>query len=101
MIGPTLQRAVSRLGRRLPEGAVLHWALLGALLAALLAGAATFDRARWPSVVGDEATYLMQAESLAWDLDLAYSREDFDRFVRHRGTAPEGLILQKGEGSDR
>jgi hypothetical protein len=92
---------MTRLGRRLPEPAVLHWALLGALLAALLAGAATFDRAEWPSVVGDEATYLMQAESLAWDLDLTYSREDFDRFVRHRGTAPEGLILQKGEGSDR
>jgi len=50
-------------------------------------------------VVGDEATYLMQAESLAWDLDLVYSREDFERFVRHWGETPEGLILQKGRGN--
>jgi hypothetical protein len=75
------------------------WAVLGALLAALVGGAAAFDRSTWPTVVGDEATYLMQAESLAWDLDLAYSREDFERFVRHWGQSPEGLILQKGRGS--
>lgn len=79
----------------------LHWAVLGALLAALFAGAVTFDRSSWPSVMGDEATYLMQAESLAWDLDLTYSRGDFDRFVRHWGLPPDGLILQKGETSDR
>lgn len=78
----------------------VHWAVLGALLAALLLGAATFDRGSWPSVVGDEATYLMQSESLAWDLDLEYSRRDYDRFVRHRGVPPEGLILQKGRESD-
>jgi len=79
----------------------LHWSVLGILLALLLAGAATFDRSAWPSVVGDEATYLMQAESLAWDGDLTYSRKDFDRFVDHWGERPEGLILQKGEESDR
>lgn len=82
-------------------GPALHWAVLGALLAALAAGALTFDRSSWPSVVGDEATYLMQAESLAWDLDLTYSRGDFDRFLRHWGVPPDGLILQKGEASDR
>jgi len=101
VIRSAIQRAVAGLDWRLPPAAALHWALLGLLVGALLAGAATFDRAVWPSVVGDEATYLMQAESLAWDFDLAYAREDFDRFVRHWGTAPEGLILQKGAGSDR
>ena len=79
----------------------LAWGVLLALLAALLVAALTFDRRAWPSLVGDEATYLMQAESLAFDLDLAYTANDFHRFVRHRGQTPEGLILQKGEESDR
>ena len=39
-----------------------------------LVGALRLDRAGRPSLVGDEATYAMQAASLAWDLDLAYSR---------------------------
>lgn len=85
--------------RSLRPSPAVHWAFLAALLLALTVGAATFDRRTWPSLVGDEATYLMQAESLAWDLDLTYSRQDYDRFVRHWGRAPEGLILQKG--SDR
>jgi hypothetical protein len=74
------------------------WAVLGLLLAATLAGALTFDRRSWPGLVGDEATYLMQAQSLAWDLDLRYSRRDYDRFVAQRGTKPDGLILQSGDG---
>jgi hypothetical protein len=44
-------------------------AVLGLLLAATLAGAATLDRRRWPGLAGDEATYLMQAQSLVWDGD--------------------------------
>lgn len=79
----------------------LAWGVLLGLLLALLAGALTFDRGTWPSLVGDEATYLMQAESLAFDLDLTYTPTDFHRFVRHWGQTPEGLILQKGEESDR
>jgi hypothetical protein len=51
--------------------------------------------------VGDEATYLMQAESLAWDLDFAYTRADYDRFVAHWGGKPEGLILQSSDGGAR
>jgi hypothetical protein len=74
------------------------WTALGLLLAATLAGAATFDRRSWPGLVGDEATYLMQAQSLAWDRDLRYSRQDYDRFVEQWGTRPEGLILQSGDG---
>lgn len=93
------------MSRRLPvprSAGGWSWALLAALLLGLLVGAATFDRtSSWPTLMGDEATYLMQAESLAWDLDLVYSREDFDRFVRHWGRTPEGLILQKGRSSER
>lgn len=74
------------------------WAALGLLLAAALAGAASLDRRRWPGLAGDEATYLMQAQSLAWDRDLRYSRQDFDRFVAQWGTRPDGLILQSGDG---
>ncbi|HRC85488.1 MAG TPA: hypothetical protein PK413_07765 [Thermoanaerobaculia bacterium] len=70
------------------------WVVLGALLAALLVAAASFDRRSWPALVGDEATYLMQAESLAFDFDLRYERRDFDRFRQHWGRLPEGLILQ-------
>ncbi|HYN19546.1 MAG TPA: hypothetical protein VE078_01200 [Thermoanaerobaculia bacterium] len=74
------------------------WAVLGLLLAATLAGAATLDRRSWPELVGDEATYLMAAQSLAWDLDVRYSREDYDRFVRQWGRKPDGLILQSADG---
>jgi hypothetical protein len=74
------------------------WAVLGLLLAATLVAAASFDRRRWPQLVGDEATYLMQAESLAWDFDLRYERADYDRFLAHWGRRPEGLILQSSDG---
>jgi hypothetical protein len=71
------------------------------LLAAVLAGAVTFDRAGRPGLVGDEATYAMQAASLAWDLDLRYTRADYDRFVEHWGGPPDGLILQSRDGGAR
>ena len=74
------------------------WGVLGALLLATLVGTFLFDRAGRPSLVGDEATYAMQAASLAWDFDLAYSRADYDRFVAHWGGPPDGLILQSGDG---
>ena len=74
------------------------WAALGLLLAATLAASATLDRRAWPSFVGDEATYLMQAQSLAWDFDLRYTPEDHDRFVAQWGRPPEGLILQSSDG---
>lgn len=74
------------------------WAVLFALLAALLVGALTSERSGWPSFIGDEATYLMQAESLAFDLDLDYSAADYHRFEDHWGRHPQGLILQSGDG---
>ncbi|MDY7092773.1 MAG: hypothetical protein SX243_07365 [Acidobacteriota bacterium] len=73
---------------------IAAWSFLGLLLTANLVAAVLFDRSQWPGLVGDEATYLMQAESLAYDLDLRYSREDYDRFVELHGQPPEGLILQ-------
>jgi hypothetical protein len=76
----------------------LSWAVLGLLLAATLAAAATLDRRDWPAFVGDEATYLMEAQSLAWDFDLEYTRQDHDRFVEQWGRPPEGLILQSVDG---
>ncbi len=85
-----------------PQGALRRragwpWIVLAGLLALLTAGAATFDRSAWPSVMGDEATYLMQAESLAWDADVGYSLGDYRRFVDHWGRKPQGLILQSGD----
>lgn len=74
------------------------WALLGLLLLAVLVGALRLDRSRHP-LQGDEATYAMQAVSLARDFDLAYTKVDFDRFVKDWGVRPAGLVLQsRGEG---
>jgi hypothetical protein len=73
------------------------WAVLLALLVALLGGALTFDKRSWPAFAGDEATYLMLAESLAWDGDIRYERADYDRFLAHWGRPPDGLILQSSD----
>jgi hypothetical protein len=83
-------------GRRpaMEIGEILGWALLGALLFGTLWAALRFDRAGRPSLVGDEATYAMQAASLACDFDLAYTRADYDRFVAQWGGQPDGLVLQ-------
>lgn len=76
------------------------WLLLAVLLVLTLVGAVRLDRSHHP-LTGDEATYAMQAASLAWDFDLAYSRQDYDRFVSHWGVPPDGLVLQSRPGSDR
>ena len=71
---------------------------MGALCLALLIAAATHDRADWTTFMGDEATYMMQAESLAWDFDLLYTPDDYHRFVQGWQLPPQGLILQSGDG---
>ncbi|HEX3131801.1 MAG TPA: hypothetical protein VH394_30975 [Thermoanaerobaculia bacterium] len=76
----------------------IGWAVLGLLLLATFAAAATLDRRAWPAFVGDEATYLLEAQSLAWDFDVQYTRADYDRFVEQWGTKPEGMILQSADG---
>jgi len=73
------------------------WAVLLGLLIALLAGAFTFDKRAWPVFAGDEATYLMLGESLAWDFDIHYGRGDYDRFLAHWQRPPDGLILQSSD----
>jgi hypothetical protein len=75
------------------------WAILGILLFSILIAAISFDRASWPTVIGDEATYLMQAESLAWDFDLTFGKLDYDRFVRHWRNRPD-LVLQSGDSGE-
>ena len=81
-----------------PPSTPLAWVVLAVLLLLTLIGAVRFDRAGHPSLVGDEATYAMQAASLAWDFDLAYTRADYDRFVQQWGGPPDGLILQSRDG---
>ncbi|HEV7506239.1 MAG TPA: hypothetical protein VGS07_15135 [Thermoanaerobaculia bacterium] len=76
------------------------WAILAFLLVLTLIGAVRLDRAHH-LLIGDEATYAMQAASLAWDFDLAYTRQDYDRFVAQWGLPPHGLVLQSRAGSDR
>ncbi len=76
------------------------WIVLLGLLALLTLAALTFDRSGWPAMMGDEASYLMQAESLAWDFDAGYSRGDYQRFVDHWQRPPQGLILQSGDGGE-
>ena len=66
------------------------WAVLVLLLLDADRRRAARPRQAHP-LLGDEATYAMQAASLVWDLDLAYTRQDYDRFVANWGVPPEGL----------
>lgn len=75
------------------------WWLLPAALVLLLLVLVVQPR-DWPSWAGDEATYLMAAQSLALDFDYRYSVEDFERFVATFGRAPEGLILQSPDDGE-
>lgn len=84
--------------QRFPAQRTISRGILAALCFGLLAAACTFDRGGWPSFMGDEATYLMQAESLAWDGDLLYGADDYHRFVSGWRLPPQGLILQSGDG---
>ncbi|GFP20340.1 hypothetical protein HKBW3S03_01842, partial [Candidatus Hakubella thermalkaliphila] len=47
---------------------------------------------------GDEATYLMQAQSLAYDFDLRYTETDLRRlFMDGWQTGPQGLFLVRND----
>ena len=66
------------------------WLVLAGLLTALLFFAALTDA----GTAGErEVTYLMAAASLAWDGDLSYEREDYDRYVRTWEREPEAVAL--------
>ncbi|HEX9668222.1 MAG TPA: hypothetical protein VGC93_01950 [Thermoanaerobaculia bacterium] len=95
--GEALERPAPAFG----GGSVAAWGLFGLLFGLTVAGVVTFDRAGRAGLVGDEATYAMQAASLAFDLDLRYGRADYDRFVAQWGGPPDGLILQSRDGGAR
>ncbi len=74
------------------------WLALAGLLAAL------FFFALLPEVGtrGErEVTCLMAAASLAWDGDLSYGREDYDRYVRLWEREPEALALATSAGGSK
>lgn len=75
------------------------WTTLAVLLAALLLGACFYDRSDWPRLLHGEATFLVQADSLAHDFDLAYTRADFDRLLLRWQSNPPDLELASADGS--
>ena len=80
----------------------LYRLALGVPLALLAAGVLLTTRPQvWPGPFGDEATYLMAAESLAFDFDFRYTQADRSRYVERNGHQPEGLILQSPDGGKR
>jgi hypothetical protein len=77
-----------------------EWAVWLGLFVLLLVSAATFRTETWPEWFGDETGYLLQAESVARDLDLRYTDRDRERLVQRHGrrVGDTGLALeQKGE----
>ncbi|MEM7583872.1 MAG: hypothetical protein AAF560_10865, partial [Acidobacteriota bacterium] len=74
------------------------WALLATLLGALLLSSLIYDRAGWPGLLAGEATYLMQARSLAEDFDLTYTRADFDRMLQEGGNPTDLALVSASDG---
>lgn len=98
----------TRRGVRLPDagvGSVVArrgaWALLAVLLVANLVGAVTFDPPADRPLPGDGATHALQAASLAFDLDLTWSRQDLDRFAAQRGGPPAAVVLRSPDRGER
>ena len=77
------------------------WTLLCGLLAMTLVGALVYSRAGWTAQLSGEATYLMQAESLARDGDLRYERHDYDRLLLAAHANPTDLELASGSDGKR
>ena len=74
------------------------WALLITLLTVTVIGACVYDRVDWPGQLAGETTYLMQARSLAADLDLVYTRADYDRTLLGDLEQPTDLALVSVNG---
>lgn len=74
------------------------WAVLLALLAALLIATLVGDRAARAPESGDEPTWALQAASLAWDFDLRYSDADYRRYREQWGARPPGVDLESRDG---
>lgn len=77
------------------------WLVLALSLTALALAAGTADRFGWSRPLGEEATYAMQAGSLAFDADLTYEPADLSRFTDGWRMEPRGLVLQRREGASR
>ena len=74
------------------------WLLLAGLLLALFTSTMRSDALD----AGErETTFRMAALSLAWDGDLNYGREDYDRYVRLFGGEPEAVALESSTGGAR
>jgi hypothetical protein len=83
--------------REMGSGERTGWVILVALLLAL----AWLALSAGPQpLTGDEPTYVLQAASLAWDGDLAFTRADHDRHVAQWGEPPAGVILQSRAGGE-
>lgn len=82
------------MGTSLPRR--LSWTTLLALLVGVCFFSPFFERQGGQRLVG-ESTLLMAAESLAWDGDLRYDREDFDRHVLTWLQEPPDLALVTGD----
>ena len=74
------------------------WGLLIALLSLVAVAAFRLERTPEGFLIGDEATYLMTAESLAWDFDLRYSVEDHARFAHTWPDPPDLILLSPDDG---
>lgn len=79
------------------------WILLAGLLIILFLGTLVHERINWPqpALLNGESTYLMQAESLAFDFDLAFTSQDFHRFLLSRHGEPPDLELASGSAGRR
>ena len=65
----------------------------------LLAAALSLDVVRTAyGVKGDEASYVTMALSVAHDGDLAFERQDLQRFWRIYGRGPDGIFLKRSAG---
>lgn len=74
------------------------WAVLIALLLAVLLATLVSGRAARPPEAGEEPTCALQAASLAWDFDLRYSDEDYRRYLEQWGARPPGIDLESRDG---
>ncbi len=97
----------TRRGVRMPDAVpagqktrIGSWAVLVLLLAVNVAAVFVLDRPDGP-LPPDAATHVLQAASVAHDLDLQYSRGDFDRYVQDHGEPPGGVFLRSPDRGER
>lgn len=97
----------TRRGVRMPDAVPVgqkarigSWAFLVLLLAANVAAVFVLDPPEG-ALPPDAATHVLQAESVAHDLDLQYSKADLDRYVEARGERPGGVFLRSPDRGER